>query len=594
MLLKYGALALAAQSVAGLRFAMYIDQYHPKGLPGKDQTQEITHAIMGFAASTLFNSSSPQPYKPFEPVLTMRNRFSPNTKLLIAIGGWGDSAGFSDGAKDAASRDQYAKNVAAMLDSVGFDGVDIDWEYPGGNGENYKKVPNSEKVSEIETYPLFLEALRKAMGKEKIISIATPGKRGDMIAYTAEQGPKIWPSVDIINVMSYDLMNRRDNATNHHSSVVDSLDAIHAYLEIGAPPEKLNLGFAYYAKWFTTKLDADCESYLVGCPVVVMENADGSDNGKSGAVTFESQNMAPALAASELKISTDSTCGLGKGTKCPPGSCCSQYGSCGTGDDFCQAGCLSDYGECKGVSITDSWRLALKNGKTDEELGGQYYMDMERDLFWTWDTPVLMTRKFKKIVEAEKLGGVMAWSLGEDTYDWSHLKAMQEGVAHRPLVSKMKSFIFVFLVSVSLAIPIPNFNQQHQQPLLESNVHESNPVSSLEISHGTFIHANKTHEPPDSGYTHALHDEQLLHLLLEHYLDELFAVGLLLLIPITLGIVDLAEHLSRCMLVEEFPERGRDKHRLKTLKERDEWVLRRKEREMRLERSRSWWKCSRP
>jgi chitinase len=31
-------------------------------------------------------------------------------------------------------------------------------------------------------------------------------------------------------------------------------------------------------------------------------------------------------------------------------------------------------------------------------------------------------------VDAEKLGGVMAWSLGEDTLNWEHLKAMQKGL----------------------------------------------------------------------------------------------------------------------------------------------------------------------
>ncbi|KAL3464351.1 glycoside hydrolase superfamily [Aspergillus heterothallicus] len=429
-MLKYAILALAAiQCVAGLRFAMYIDEWHTKGLPSKDQTSGISHVIMGFAKSDLFTSDPPKPFVPFEPVSTMRGRFSPETKVMIALGGWGDTAGFSTGAKDEASRALYAKNVATMLKGTGFDGVDIDWEYPGGNGQDYKQIPNSEKVSEIETFPLLLAAIREAIGTEKILSIATPGKRGDMIAYTIEKGPEIFKSVDMINVMSYDLMNRRNNATMHHSSVVDSLDTIHAYKEIGAPAEKLNLGIGYYAKWFTTQPDSDCDTHPLGCPVAVMEGADGSDNGKSGAWTFEPTNMSPAPA--NLKETTDGTCGLASGTKCRAGECCSQYGSCGTSSDYCNAGCLSDYGECKGLDITKSWRRAEKDGVTDEEKGGQYYLDAETDLFWTWDTPELITRKFKDIVDAEQLGGVMAWSLGEDTFDFRHLKAMQAGVAER-------------------------------------------------------------------------------------------------------------------------------------------------------------------
>ncbi|KAH1535640.1 hypothetical protein KXV70_002142 [Aspergillus fumigatus] len=418
---------MAVQAAMGSRFAMYIDQYHTVDLPGSDQTQGVTHAIMAFAPSKQFNSDSS--FTPFDTVNNMRKRFAPDTKVMIAIGGWGDTAGFSEGAKDEASRTKYAKNVATMINNLGFDGVDIDWEYPGGNGDDYKKVPNSQKTSEIETYPLFVQAIRDAIGKDKILSVAVPGKRGDMIAFTKEQGPKIWSAVDMVNVMSYDLMNRRDNVTNHHSGVAGSLDTIKAYKEIGLDTAKMNLGFAYYAKWFMTDPNSDCAQQPIGCAVVPLENPDGSDPGKSGTLTFEKSSM--AAPPDNLRTSTDGTCGYSKGTKCPSGSCCSQYGNCGTGDDFCQAGCLSDYGECKGISVTDSWRRALKDGKTDEEAGGQYYWDSTVNLFWTWDTPAIIDRKFKDIVNAEKLGGIMAWSLGEDTLNWEHLKAMQKGLGKR-------------------------------------------------------------------------------------------------------------------------------------------------------------------
>jgi chitinase len=202
--------------------------------------------------------------------------------------------------------------------------TDIDWEYPGGNGQDYKQHPNSEKVSEIETYPLFLQAIRDAIGKDKILSIAVPGLQRDMIAFTKEHGPSIFAPVDMVNVMSYDLMNRRDNVTKHHTPVQGSLDTINSYLDIGMPAEKANLGFAYYAKYFTTDPTSDCATQPIGCKVVAMENADGSDNGKSGAFTFETINMAPA--PSDLKTSTDGTCGTSKG-KCPDGQCCSQYGN---------------------------------------------------------------------------------------------------------------------------------------------------------------------------------------------------------------------------------------------------------------------------
>jgi chitinase len=35
-------------------------------------------------------------------------------------------------------------------------------------------------------------------------------------------------------------MNRRDTVTNHHTSVAGSEDTIKNYLDLGAPPEKIN------------------------------------------------------------------------------------------------------------------------------------------------------------------------------------------------------------------------------------------------------------------------------------------------------------------------------------------------------------------
>ena len=73
-------------------------------------------------------------------------------------------------------------------------------EYPGGNGADYKQRTNSQKVYEINAFPKLLSAIRASIGDDKLLSIAVPGKKVDMIGYTAETGPLIWPSVDQINV----------------------------------------------------------------------------------------------------------------------------------------------------------------------------------------------------------------------------------------------------------------------------------------------------------------------------------------------------------------------------------------------------------
>lgn len=195
-------------------------RYHKTTLPGPDVTAGIDHVVISAANSSLFTTDPAGPFEPFISVSNVTSLFDQGTKALVAIGNWGDTAGFSLGATNDTTRALYAKNVAAMLDTVGADGIgkialpiipgevhlltkpgiDIDWEYPGGNGDDYKKIPNSDKVSEIETFPLLLAEIRAAIGPSKILSIAVPGKKVDMIAYTQKQAPKIWEPVDFVNV----------------------------------------------------------------------------------------------------------------------------------------------------------------------------------------------------------------------------------------------------------------------------------------------------------------------------------------------------------------------------------------------------------
>ncbi|KAF2823112.1 glycoside hydrolase [Ophiobolus disseminans] len=404
---------LAASATA--RFVIYADEWHPTRPTSPEDRAGVDHVVLAFAMANATFA-----YQPKVPISTFKSEF-PNAKIMIAVGGWGDDIGFFQVSKSDATIQQFAAGVATMLTNTGADGVDIDWEYPGGNGADYKQVPNSEKIYQIEAFPKLLAATRTAIGN-KLLSIAVPGKQGDMMAFTKENGAKIWTSVDYINIMSYDLMNRRDNVTKHHSSVTDSHQTIKNYLAIGAPPEKINLGFAYYAKYFTTQ--GDCTAKPLGCPIVLAEDpVTGKDLLTSGAYTFEKSHMTPVDPAS-LKPSFDGTCGPEKLTKCATG-CCSQYGNCGTSPEHCSGACQHAFGTgCTDPDVAGSWQEAAKNGVVDDVAGGKYYFDAENKLFWTWDTPELITRKFNDIVKKEKLGGVMAWSLGEDSFDWSHVKQM--------------------------------------------------------------------------------------------------------------------------------------------------------------------------
>ncbi|KAI0834889.1 glycoside hydrolase family 18 protein [Hypoxylon sp. FL0890] len=419
--LATAGLAIAGtENLAPLRNVIYFDQYHKTILPGKNVTAGITHVIMAFANSSLFAPQTAGEYVPFMPVSDVRAMFDNGTQVGIALGGWGDTDGFTKGAISNETRKAYAQNVAKMADDLGFDFVDIDWEYPGGNGADYKQMPNANKTTEITSFPLLLRAIKDAIAPKQL-SIAVPALQRDMIAYTGYQAPQIFAAVDMVNLMSYDMMNRRDSQTSHHSSVKGSLEAVERYLALGLEPCKLNLGLAYYAKYFQTPDNTTC-TQPVGCPIVKAENDDGSDAGTSGAMTFEKGNVYPSTPPKYLKATSDGTCGAGTAFMCAQGTCCSQYGNCGTTPAHCGIGCQGAYGNCSVPDISTSFTKALANGVLDEEELGMWYWDSEAKLFWTWDTTELMGLKFFEIIRPLGLGGVMAWSLGEDSAEWRHIR----------------------------------------------------------------------------------------------------------------------------------------------------------------------------
>lgn len=78
-------------------------------------------------------------YKKFTQLKTKK----PNLKALLAIGGWNvGSTVFSDMVSGPGTRKAFVESAIGFIREYGFDGIDIDWEYPakrGGKPED--KVP---------------------------------------------------------------------------------------------------------------------------------------------------------------------------------------------------------------------------------------------------------------------------------------------------------------------------------------------------------------------------------------------------------------------------------------------------------------------
>jgi chitinase len=189
----------------------------------------------------------------------------PHLKTLISVGGWTWSTHFSDVALTAESRGQFASSCVDFIGQYGFDGVDLDWEYPVGGG-----LPsNTTRPEDRGNYTLLLAELRAQLDAagDYLLTIAAPASPAIMEHYELEL---IHPLLDWINVMSYDLHGPwgdpdADPVTHFNAALHADPDdplaepfrsrfnlaaTLEAYLDAGVPPEKLHAGLAFYGRGY--------------------------------------------------------------------------------------------------------------------------------------------------------------------------------------------------------------------------------------------------------------------------------------------------------------------------------------------------------
>lgn len=178
---------------------------------------------------------------------------NPHLKTLLSIGGWTWSGGFSAAAESDAARQKLARSCVAIMTKYGFDGLDLDWEYPGGGGLA------AGKPSDKGNFTLLLGEFRKqldAAGKGHLLTIAT-GASPKVIANM--ELDKIHPYLDSINVMTYDFHGSWEKVTGHNAPMYmgkgdpspagwSTDGAVRAYLEGSVPASKIVAGAAFYGR----------------------------------------------------------------------------------------------------------------------------------------------------------------------------------------------------------------------------------------------------------------------------------------------------------------------------------------------------------
>lgn len=171
-------------------------------------------------------------------------------RVLLCVGGYGAScAQFSDAALTKESRESFAANLLEVVETYHFDGVDIDWEYPG-----YQT--GRDVTIDRPNYTLLMAEIRrqfKAANPEYLVTAAVPGGRYGYVRYELANLNNI---LDYVHLMTYDLQD--GSRTTHHTGLYTGSytphgsveQTVNQYIASGVSRDKLVVGIAFYGRYY--------------------------------------------------------------------------------------------------------------------------------------------------------------------------------------------------------------------------------------------------------------------------------------------------------------------------------------------------------
>jgi len=246
-------------------WAIYANSYRPAAV----DFRKMTHVNYAFAkiedGVVVFADPGADPQN-FAAFSSLRAKY-PHLKVLISIGGWSLSKGFSTAALTQASREKFARSAADFMQRYGLDGIDIDWEYPVCCGDAETPLVTTEYNPAVDkhNFTLLLQELRKqldikgANDSKYYLLTAALAASGEQMAKSYEV-PEIAKVLDWANLMTYDFHGGWENVSNHNAPLYDNpadpsiaaqwtADAtVKRYLAAGLPAEKTVMGIPFYGR----------------------------------------------------------------------------------------------------------------------------------------------------------------------------------------------------------------------------------------------------------------------------------------------------------------------------------------------------------
>ncbi|KAJ4142851.1 hypothetical protein NW754_010290 [Fusarium falciforme] len=187
--------------------------------------------------------------------LMLLKKKDPDLKIFVAIGGWAfndpgpTATTFSDLAASVPRQKIFMQSLISFMSTYGFDGVDLDWEYPVDKDRFGREV-------DFDNFPKFMSRLKATLDSaNKGLTITIPASYWYLQHFDIV---KLAKSVDFFNIMSYDLHGLWDqdkkwtgSYLNAHTNLTEIDLALDLLWRNDIDPGQVVLGLGFYGRAFT-------------------------------------------------------------------------------------------------------------------------------------------------------------------------------------------------------------------------------------------------------------------------------------------------------------------------------------------------------